>query len=58
MLPEDWYDKIMHLEFEALNYKTEVWVNEVGVGYHEGGYTPFRFRIDEMIKAGQEIHLR
>lgn len=54
ILPEDWQDKIMHLEFEASNYKTEVWVNGVGVGYHEGGYTPFRFRIDEMIKAGQE----
>jgi len=53
-IPEDWSDKIIQLNFEASNYKTEIWINDQVVGFHEGGYTPFSFRVDKLIKAGEE----
>ena len=31
---------------------TEVWVNDEVVGFHEGGFTPFEFRVDNIIKVG------
>ncbi len=53
MVPENWNNKIIQINFEASNYKTEVWINDQVVGFHEGGYTPFNFRIDELINAGE-----
>lgn len=53
-IPKDWSDKIIKLNFEASNYKTEIWINDQVVGFHEGGYTPFSFRIDKLIKAGEQ----
>jgi beta-galactosidase len=52
VIPEGWKDKIIELEFDASNYMTQVWLNEQVVGFHEGGYTPFRFRIDKLAKPG------
>ena len=53
-IPENWNDKIIVLKFEAVNYKSEVWINDQVVGFHEGGYTPFSFRVDKLIKSGKE----
>tara|TARA_R110002049_G_scaffold45604_2_gene132912 strand:+ start:12163 stop:15099 length:2937 start_codon:yes stop_codon:yes gene_type:complete len=53
-IPKDWDKKIIQLNFEASNYKTEVWLNDQVVGFHEGGYTPFSFRVDKLIKVGKE----
>ena len=53
-IPENWNGKIIQLNFEAVNYKSEVWINDQVVGFHEGGYTPFSFRVDELIKPGDE----
>ncbi len=52
-VPADWDGKIIHLQFGAVNYLAEVWVNGEVVGYHEGGFTPFEFRVDEIIKPGK-----
>lgn len=52
-VPSDWKDKVIRLQFGAVNYLSEVWVNNEVVGFHEGGFTPFEFRIDEMIKVGE-----
>ncbi len=54
MLPERWKGQILELKFDASNYMTQVWLNEQVVGFHEGGYTPFRFRIDKLAKPGEE----
>ena len=51
-VPHDWQGKIIRLKFGAVNYLAEVWLNDEVVGFHEGGFTPFEFRIDEMVKAG------
>ena len=53
-IPEAWEGKILDLKFEASNYMTQVWLNEQVVGFHEGGYTPFSFRIDKLAKPGEE----
>ena len=47
---EDWQGQIIRLNFGAVNYLTEVWLNDEVVGFHEGGFTPFAFRVDEMIE--------
>ena len=33
------------MHFGAVDWKTDVWVNDVLVGRHTGGYTPFTFDI-------------
>jgi hypothetical protein len=53
-LPANWAGKIIRLQFGAVNYLSEVWINDEVVGYHEGGFTPFEFRVDEMIRPGEE----
>ncbi|NET35689.1 MAG: hypothetical protein F6K19_27300 [Cyanothece sp. SIO1E1] len=50
--PQEWEGKVVRLQFGAVNYLTEVWLNDEVVGFHEGGFTPFEFRVDEMIKVG------
>ena len=37
------------LNFEACDYKTQVWVNDKKVGEHVGGNTPFSFDITEAV---------
>ena len=47
-LPASWKGKVIRLQFGAVNYLAEVWLNDEVVGYHEGGFTPFEFRVDEI----------
>ncbi|MHC4740578.1 MAG: glycoside hydrolase family 2 protein [Planctomycetota bacterium] len=53
-VPKSWEGKVIRLHFDAVNFISEVWVNDQAVGVHEGGFTPFEFRIDSLIKAGEE----
>ena len=53
-VPQSWENKIIRLQFGAVNYLSEVWLNDEVVGFNEGGFTPFEFRVDEMIKPGEE----
>ncbi len=52
-VPEAWEGKVVRLHFDAVNYLSEVWLNDEVVGFHEGGFTPFSFRVDEMLKPEQ-----
>jgi hypothetical protein len=54
MVPANWESRVVRLHFDAVNYLAEVWLNNQAVGFHEGGFTPFEFRVDKLIKAGQE----
>ncbi len=53
-LPANWEGMVIRLQFGAVNYLAEVWLNDEVVGYHEGGFTPFEFRVDEMIRPGEQ----
>jgi len=52
-VPTTWPGKTVRLRFDAVNYLSEVWLNDEVVGWHEGGFTPFEFRVDEMLRPGQ-----
>ncbi|MFY0651628.1 MAG: beta galactosidase jelly roll domain-containing protein [Cyclobacteriaceae bacterium] len=52
-VPKNWEGNVIRLQFGAVNYLSEVWLNDEVVGFHEGGFTPFEFRVDEMIKTGK-----
>jgi len=45
--PESFRGMRALLHFGAVDYFTEVWLNDKFVGKHEGGYTPFSFDVTE-----------
>ena len=44
-VPSKWKGKKILLHFGAVDWETEVWVNDIMVGKHTGGYDPFYFDI-------------
>lgn len=44
--------KFIKLMFYAVNYVADVWLNDVYLGYHEGGYTPFAFDVSDALNYG------
>ena len=44
-IPSAWKNKNIVLNFGAVDWKADVFVNDVLVGSHKGGYTPFSFDI-------------
>jgi beta-galactosidase len=47
------------LHFEAADYDATVWVNDMQVGTHRGGNTPFTFEITSALKPGaNELKVR
>lgn len=51
-VPKSWAGKEIHLNFEAVDWQTTVWVNGICVGGHTGGYTPFGMDITQALKRG------
>lgn len=56
-LPADWRGKQVLLHFGAVDWQADVWVNEVKIGSHTGGFTPFSFDITPALKAKGENRL-
>lgn len=52
-IPSNWKDGRLLLNFEAVDYYCEVWINGTNIGSHKGGYTPFSFDIATYIKEGE-----
>jgi len=44
-VPAKWKGKNILLQFGAVDWKADVWVNDIKIGSHTGGYTPFSFDI-------------
>lgn len=54
-VPSAWKSKKVLLHFGAVDWRTEVWVNDIKVGSHQGGYTPFSFDVTAFLnKSGQQ----
>lgn len=51
-VPEKWKNNKILLHFGAVDWKADVWVNDIKVGQHSGGYTPFSFDITPALKKG------
>lgn len=49
-VPSSWKGKKVLLHFGAVDWKTDVWVNDVKVGSHTGGFTSFSFDITEALQ--------
>ena len=56
-IPADWpeADRVIILGFGAVDYFAEVWLNDVKVGEHEGGYLPFEFDVTKAARVGTNI---
>lgn len=50
-VPFSWKGKKVLLHFGAVDWRTDVWVNDVKVGSHTGGFTPFYFDITEALQG-------
>ncbi|MBD5224485.1 MAG: beta-galactosidase [Bacteroidales bacterium] len=53
-VPSDWKGQDVMLNFGAVDWQCEVWVNDVKVGGHTGGFTPFSLNITPALKAKGE----
>ncbi len=51
-IPSKWRSNQVLLHFGAVDWRADVWVNDVKVGQHQGGYTPFSFDITAALVSG------
>ena len=51
-VPASWKGKRVMLNFEAVDWKTDVFVNDIQIGTHTGGYTHFSFDVTPYLKKG------
>lgn len=49
-LPKNWDGKDVIINFEAVDYHCSVWVNDILVGSHKGGFDRFSFNITPYLK--------
>ena len=50
-VPGSWKGKNVLLNFGAVDWKADVWVNGIKVGQHTGGYAPFSFDVTPALNA-------
>ena len=49
-VPASWRERRVHLNFDACDWETTVWVNGREVGGHRGGYSPFTLDVTDALK--------
>lgn len=52
-VPKNWNSKNIILHFGGVDWKTDVWINDIKIGTHEGGYAPFSFDISPYLKQSK-----
>ena len=59
-VPANWKNKDIVLNFGAVDWKTDVFVNDILIGSHQGGFTPFSFNITPYLtgKNNQKLVVR
>jgi hypothetical protein len=53
-IPPDWQGKKIFLEFQAVSYACQVYLNGLLVGEHRGIWTPFLVDISEQVQHGKQ----
>jgi beta-galactosidase/beta-glucuronidase len=56
-IPSTWTGKRVIINFGAVDWKADVWINDIKIGSHTGGYTPFSFDITSYIITGKDQKL-
>ncbi|MBE6541089.1 MAG: hypothetical protein E7672_01435 [Ruminococcaceae bacterium] len=46
---------LVWLEFLAVNFRADIWINEKSVGTHIGGYIPFKFEVSSYLNNGENL---
>lgn len=59
-VPQTWKNRKVMLNFGGVDWKADIWINNIKVGSHSGGYTPFSFDITPYLNktAGQTLIVR
>ena len=50
-IPKNWGNKDVLIHFEAVDYNCAVWINDILVGTHKGGFDRFSFNITPYLNA-------
>ena len=53
-IPSNWKNKNILLHFGAVDWKAEVYLNDIKIGTHTGGFTPFSFDITPFLTSGTQ----
>ncbi|MEO2062844.1 MAG: sugar-binding domain-containing protein [Christiangramia sp.] len=56
-VPGDWNGKKIKLNFDAVDWQADVWINDIKLGSHSGGYEPFSFDITPFLNKDGEQKL-
>ena len=56
-VPSAWKNKNVMLNFGAVDWKCDVWVNGIKIGSHTGGYTPFSLDITNALNKNNDNEL-
>jgi beta-glucuronidase len=56
-VPRGWDGQRIVLHFESVTHRATVWVDDVEVVTHEGGYTPFAADITDHARAGEQVRV-
>jgi beta-galactosidase/beta-glucuronidase len=54
-VPSDWVNQNILLNFGAVDWKADVWLNDIKIGTHEGGYSPFVLNITPFLVEGEQV---
>lgn len=53
-VPDEWKNSTLRIRFEAVDYKTDIWLNGHYLGQHEGQFTPFEFELTGKVHFDKE----
>lgn len=53
-VPAGWQAKNILLHFGAVDWRAEIWLNDIKIGMHEGGYVPFSFDVTPYLVEGSQ----
>ena len=56
-VPAAWKNKAVVLHFGAVDWKADIWINDIKVGGHQGGYAPFSLDITPFLAKDKQQKL-